>query len=75
MRQPPVMHHHRIDIPEIDSGQIARQNLLGFRVVRAPLFDVTRWRLRRRAARRCADWNSGRGLRPWERNSLLRTCS
>src|ERR1035438_629354 len=34
--QPPVMHHNRIPVPEIDGWQIASQNLLRLNIFGAP---------------------------------------
>ncbi len=34
--EPPVMHHDRIPVPEIDGRQVAGENLLRLDVVRAP---------------------------------------
>jgi len=35
VRQPPVVDHHRVPVPEGDGRQIARQNLLRFDVIGA----------------------------------------
>ena len=38
--QPPVVNHDRIQVPEIESRQIAGQNLLRLHVIGAPLCRV-----------------------------------
>jgi len=37
MRQSPVMHHHRVSVPEIDGWKVAGQDLLRLGIVCAAL--------------------------------------